>query len=137
MHFFSCTRVSTFPGCTFDHFETPKSDEGMVESERHVDEKVSVEKRFYIASINKDAELLAKTVREHWGIENRVHWVFDVAFQEDDSRIRKDYVHENLAVIHHISLDQLRSEKSHKVDIKAKKSLQDGMTPNLLKVLGG
>jgi predicted transposase YbfD/YdcC len=49
---------------------------GMVESERHVDEKINVEKRFYVASINKDAELLAKAVREHWDIENRVHWFF-------------------------------------------------------------
>lgn len=110
---------------------------GMVESERHVDEKVSVERRFFIASINKDAELLAKAVREHWGIENKVHWVLDIAFQEDDSRIRKDHAPENLAVIRHIALNLLRSEKSHKVGIKAKRKIAGWDDSYLLKVLGG
>lgn len=110
---------------------------GMVESERHIDEKVSVEKRFFIASINKDAKLLAKAVREHWGIENKVHWVLDVAFQEDDNRIRKDHALENLAVIRHIALNLLRSEKSQKVGIKAKRKMAGWDDSYLQKVLGG
>ena len=110
---------------------------GMVESERHIDEKVSVEKRFFIASINKDAKLLAKAVREHWGIENKVHWVLDVAFQEDDNRIRKDHAPENLAVIRHIALNLLRSEKSQKVGIKAKRKMAGWDDSYLQKVLGG
>ncbi len=110
---------------------------GMVESERHMDEKVSVEKRFFIASINKDAKLLAKAVREHWGIENKVHWVLDVAFQEDDNRIRKDHAPENLAVIRHIALNLLRSEKSQKVGIKAKRKMAGWDDSYLQKVLGG
>jgi len=110
---------------------------GMVESERHVDEKISVEKRFFIASINKDSRLLAKAVREHWGIENKVHWVLDVAFQEDDSRVRKGHAPENLAVIRHIGLNLLRSEKSQKVGFKAKRKMAGWDDDYLLKVLGG
>jgi len=110
---------------------------GMVESERHIDEKVSVEKRFFIASINRDAKLLAKAVREHWGIENKVHWVLDVAFQEDDSRIRKDYAPENLAVIRHMALNLLRREKSQKVGIKAKRKMAGWDDSYLQKILGG
>jgi len=110
---------------------------GMVESERHVDEKISVGKRFFIASINKDSSLLAKAVREHWGIENKVHWVLDVAFQEDDSRVRKGHAPENLAVIRHIGLNLLRSEKSRKVGFKAKRKMAGWDDDYLLKVLGG
>lgn len=110
---------------------------GMVESERHVADKISVEKRFFIASIKKDSELLAKAVREHWGIENKVHWVLDVAFQEDDSRIRKGNAAENLAVIRHIGLNLLRSEKSKKVGIKSKRKIAGWDDSYLLKVLAG
>lgn len=109
----------------------------MVESERHIAEKISVERRFYIASINNDAELLAKAIREHWGIENKVHWVLDVAFREDDSRIRKGYSSENLAVVRHIGLNLLRNEKSRKIGIKAKRKLAGWDEDYLLKVIGG
>jgi predicted transposase YbfD/YdcC len=109
---------------------------GMVESERHIDEEISIEQRFYIASISNDAKMLAKAVREHWGIENRVHWVLDVAFDEDGSRIRKGNASENLAVIRHITLNLLRNEKTKKVGIKAKRKAAGWDNPYMLKVLG-
>ena len=60
-------------------------------------------------------------MRSHWGIENQLHWVLDVAFNEDDSRIRKDHAPENMALIRHIALNLLRQDTSAKVGIKAKR----------------
>ncbi len=94
---------------------------GMVESKRIVDDKESVERRYYITSLNDNVELFAKGVRKHWGIENKVHWVLDVSFNEDKCRIRKDHSAANLAVIRHISMNLLRKEKTFKGGIKTKK----------------
>jgi predicted transposase YbfD/YdcC len=60
-------------------------------------------------------------VRSHWGIENQVHWVLDVAFQENACRIRKDHAPENLTLIRHVALNLLRQEQSGKGDIKVKR----------------
>lgn len=60
-------------------------------------------------------------MRSHWGIENQLHWVLDVAFQEDDSRIRKDHAPENLALIRHVAVNLLRQDTSAKSGIKAKR----------------
>ena len=84
---------------------------GMVESERHEGDKISKEKRYYILSFNKVA-LFAKAVRLHWGIENKVHWVLDVTFGEDESRIRRNNVAQNMGVMRHMSLNLLKHEKS-------------------------
>jgi len=63
----------------------------------------------------------AQSVRSHWGIENQVHWVLDVAFDEDASRVRKDHAPENLALIRHVALNLLRQDPSAKGGIKAKR----------------
>jgi len=67
------------------------------------DEEITCERRYYISSLDNNAELLAEAIRGHWGIENQLNWVLDVQFQEDDSRIRKDNAPENLAVIRQIA----------------------------------
>ena len=67
----------------------------MVESERLIGEKSSVEKRYYITSLDNDGKKISHGIRGHWGIENSVHWILDVAFGEDKSRIRKGYGPQN------------------------------------------
>jgi predicted transposase YbfD/YdcC len=94
---------------------------GMVESQREVDGKTSIESRFYIGSIGTDAGRFARAVRAHWGIENDLHWSLDVAFREDESRLRDPRARENFAVLRHIALTRLKNDKREKMGIKNKR----------------
>ena len=98
-------------------------------------EKTSFERRYYISSLTNNAELLAKAIRRHWGIENQLHWVLDVQFNEDDSRIRKDNAPENLAIIRQIALNLLKQEKTAKNGVKNKRKRAGWDNDYLLKVL--
>ncbi len=97
---------------------------GMVISKRDTGNKISEEARYFIGSIAKNAELFAKSVREHWGIENKAHWVLDIAFREDKSRMRKDDSVANFSIVRHIALNLLRHEKTQKIGIPASESVK-------------
>jgi predicted transposase YbfD/YdcC len=107
----------------------------LVRRERRLNDTVSTELAFYIASLANSAALILDATRQHWGIENSLHWTLDVAFHEDDSRIRTDNAPHNLAVLRHIALNLLKHESSAKVGIKAKRLRAGWDTTYLLKVL--
>lgn len=93
---------------------------GMVESIREVNGQVTTERRYYLASLNSAVETFARAVRNHWGVENKVHWIMDVCFREDQSRARAGYAAENLATLRRLALNLLKRDKTKKRGIKGK-----------------
>jgi predicted transposase YbfD/YdcC len=107
----------------------------MVVSTRIIDGKESQDTRYYISSLDSDAKRISQIVRKHWSIENQLHWVLDVALNEDRSRVRKDQAPENLAVLRHIALNLLKQEKTAKGGIHAKQLQVAWSDEYLLKIL--
>jgi predicted transposase YbfD/YdcC len=107
----------------------------MIESERHINEHLSIEHRYYISSASGDATSFLPATREHWSIENSLHWVLDIAFREDDSRIRKGYGPENFATLRHMALNLLKQEPTAKVGIQNKRLIAGWDNSYLEKVL--
>jgi predicted transposase YbfD/YdcC len=80
----------------------------VIEAERWIKGKTSFERRFYISSLPADANRLARAVRDHWTVENRLHWCMDVAFADDQMRVRTRHAAHNLAILKHITLNLIR-----------------------------
>jgi predicted transposase YbfD/YdcC len=111
----------------------------VVEAKREVPlQKTSVERRYFISSISgTDASGMAQIIRGHWSVENKLHWVLDVSFAEDQSRQRKDHSAENFSRLRRIALNLLRREKTKKRGIKGKRLNAAWDHDYLLKLLKG
>jgi len=93
----------------------------LVRGERRLGEEITQEDRYYISSLAGDATLCLQSVRSHWSIENSLHWVLDMAFREDESRVRTGNAPQNLAMMRHFALNLLKQEKTAKVGTHAKR----------------
>ena len=94
-----------------------------------------METRYYISSLEPEARRFLWAARNHWGIENSVHWVPDVSFREDESRVRMGNAPENLATVRHAALNLLRQDRRPKISIKAKRKLAAWDNGYLLSIL--
>ncbi|MBD0313985.1 MAG: ISAs1 family transposase [Microcoleus sp. T3-bin5] len=93
----------------------------MVRAERRMNGKRTHSIRYYISSLTNDARRILQGLRQHWGIENNLHWVMDIAFREDESRMRKGHSAENFAMVRHVAHSLLKQEQSEKIGTKAKR----------------
>lgn len=108
-----------------------------VTAKREIDNKVTEETRYFISSLDaNDPKRLERVVRAHWSIENNLHWVLDIAFDEDSNRTRKGHSAANLAVIRHIALNLIKTEKTAKVGVKIKRLKAGWDNDYLLRVIG-
>jgi predicted transposase YbfD/YdcC len=92
-----------------------------VTAQRRTGETATSETRYYLSSLPADARRIGAAVRRHWGIENQLHWTLDVAFRDDDCRIRMGHAAENFAVLRRIALNLLRPDQTVKAGLKAKR----------------
>jgi predicted transposase YbfD/YdcC len=109
----------------------------MIEAERFVGDALSVETRYYLSSLPNDAPLLNEAARSHWSVENSLHWVLDVTFHEDCSRIKKENAPENFGLLRRLALCLLKKESTSKRSIKGKRLRASWDEGYLLRVLCG
>ena len=106
----------------------------MVETKTEKGDKISTERRSYIASRTLSPDDFAHAVRSHWAIENSLHWVLDVTFKEDMSRLRTGHGANNMAVVRHFALNLLR-QATDKRAIKRRRKVASWNPEYLLEIL--
>jgi predicted transposase YbfD/YdcC len=99
-------------------------------------QKQSYEKRYYITSLALDARQIGEAIRAHWGVENGLHWILDVTFRDDQSRVRTGYAAENLALLRRLALSLIAQERTLKGSVRGRRARAGWDTRYLEKVLG-
>jgi predicted transposase YbfD/YdcC len=104
-----------------------------IDSVREIKGKVTCETRYYISSLKETPQKILNSIRSHWAIENNLHWVLDMSFGEDQSRIRKENSPQVMAIIRHIALNllQLTKDKMKRQSIKRLRKMA-GWDDNIL-----
>jgi predicted transposase YbfD/YdcC len=95
----------------------------MVNRKRYLWNKVQTETQFYLSSLPCDAQLISRAIRQHWSIENQLHWVLDVTFNEDSSRIRRGHSPENFTLLRRMAISLLNQETKSKRSLRQKTKL--------------
>jgi predicted transposase YbfD/YdcC len=103
----------------------------------HPGAPITSDYRVYISSLIRSATAFVTMIRQHWDIENKLHWSLDVTFNEDRSRIRKEYAPENMAAVRHVALNLLRQEQTQHISLRQKRLLCGLDEHYLLTVLSG
>ncbi len=111
---------------------------GMLERRREINGKTSIEQAFYIGTKGiLNAEVFGKAARSHWGIENRLHWVLDVTFREDDCRVRKGHAPQNLSALRKFALSLLRQDRQYpKRSLRSRRKTADRIPGYRASLLG-
>ena len=92
----------------------------MIQSERTIKSLTSTKRRYYLSSLEASAEVTLASIRSHWSVENSLHWVLDVVFNEDAHRARKDHVAANLGVLRQLALNLLKRVSSPRKNMSLK-----------------
>lgn len=123
-------RIETRRCYAFDQLEClPEAEQwkglrsfAVLETEREIGQTVQRETRLYISTLAPDAERLAPIIRSHWSVENRLHWVMDMIFNDDQMRARTKHAAHNLVVLKHITLNLIRLDPiKRKGGVKARR----------------
>ena len=111
---------------------------GLVERQREIKGKISIERTLYIGSKGiASAQALANAARGHWGIENRLHWVLDVTFREDECRVRVGHAPRNLSLIRKFALTLLRQDQQYlKRSLRSRRKTADRLPDYRESLLG-
>jgi predicted transposase YbfD/YdcC len=107
----------------------------IVKATRVIEAEASSQIRFFISSVKSGATRMMQLIRNHWEVENKLHWSLDVSFNEDNSRVRTGHAPENLALIRKMALNLLRQDKTKKCGAKTKRMLCAIDTNFLLEIL--
>ena len=84
-------------------------------------DKIETEIRYFLTSCNDDPAVLGRAIRRHWTIENALHWVLDVSFREDDSRVRHRTAARNLALLRKIALNLVAADRSSQTSLRGRR----------------